>query len=149
MQINTRIVASFHSALAATEDAARARAIEKLQGEMSELVQAADEKASPHHKFATETRTTLIGGQYSAAQGPYFLGHQMCLVDVHLAPFALRLSRLPQVFRGWKSPSPEPRWRQWLDAIEQNPHVRRTTSAAALYSKSMQDLLRGVQRVSG
>ncbi len=72
----------------------------------------------------------------------------MCLVDVNLAPFALRLSRLPQPFRGWTPPEPQLRWQKWLDALESNPHVRSTMSATSFYTKSMDDLLKGVQGVS-
>jgi glutathione S-transferase len=79
-----------------------------------------------------------------SAQGPYFLGKTMCLVDVQLAPFALRLSRLAP-FRDFPSPTPASRWRQWLDALEQDPHVRATMSADALYAQSMDDLLKGYQ----
>jgi glutathione S-transferase len=80
-------------------------------------------------------------------QGPYFLGARMCLVDVHLAPFALRLSRLAP-FRDLAPPTPPARWKPWLDALEQNPHVRGTMSVDALYSQSMDDLLRGLQGMS-
>lgn len=71
----------------------------------------------------------------------------MCLVDVHLAPFALRLSRLTP-FGDLPSPTPAPRWTRWLDALEQNPHVRGTTSPDALYKQSMDDLVKGLQGMS-
>lgn len=66
----------------------------------------------------------------------------MCLVDVHLAPFALRLSCLAP-FCGLLTPTPEPWWTRWLDALKQNPHVRGTTSPEALYKQSMDDLVKG------
>ncbi|KXX79089.1 Glutathione S-transferase U19 [Madurella mycetomatis] len=97
--INTRIVPSFYSVLAATDD-----------------------------------------------EGPYFLFDHMCLVDIHFAPFAVRLSRLGQKFGGWVLPSQQPRLQRWLDAIEQNPHVRNTMSSHNLYAKSVDDLLKGFQR---
>ena len=80
-------------------------------------------------------------------QGPYFLGDRMCLVDVHLAPFALRLSRLAP-FRDLPPPAPPARWKQWLDALEQNRHVRGTMSVDVLYNQSMDDLVRGFQGMS-
>lgn len=60
----------------------------------------------------------------------------MSLVDVHLAPFALRLSRVLQSLRGWSAPEGNERWERWLDAIEENPHVRATTSATELYTQT-------------
>jgi hypothetical protein len=71
----------------------------------------------------------------------------MCLVDVHLAPFALRLSRMTP-FGGLVPPTPESRWNQWLNALEQNPHVRGTTSSNVLYKQSMDDLVKGLQGMS-
>jgi glutathione S-transferase len=79
-------------------------------------------------------------------QGPYFLGDQICLVDVHLAPFALRLSRL-KPFRDLPLPTPPSRWKEWVDALEHNPHVRGTTSTPALYTQSMEDLVLGFQGI--
>ncbi|KAL2019249.1 hypothetical protein VTK56DRAFT_9976 [Thermocarpiscus australiensis] len=64
--INRRIVPSFYNVLAAPEGESRARGIEQLQRDILELVQAAD------------------------WEGPYFLADRLCLVDIHLAPFALR-----------------------------------------------------------
>lgn len=78
-------------------------------------------------------------------QGPYFLFTRMCLVDIHFAPFAVRLSRLGQPFKGWALP-PGPRqlrWQRWLDALERDPHVRCTMSSNGLYAKSVGDLLGG------
>jgi glutathione S-transferase len=121
--INTRIVPSFSGALLATVDEARSQHMEMLQHQICELTQAADEK------------------------GPYFLGDQMCLVDVHLAPFALRLSRLAP-FRGLNLQALPARWKGWLDALEQNPHVRSTMSTDALYAQSMNDLLKGFRGIS-
>ncbi|GAB1311224.1 GST N-terminal domain-containing protein [Madurella fahalii] len=119
--INTKIVPSFYSVLAATDDEARKHRIEKLQGEVSELVENADEK------------------------GPYFFFDRMCLVDIHFAPFAVRLSRLGQRFGGWALPRQQLRWQRWLDAIENNLHVRSTMSSDSLYTRSADDLLKGFQ----
>ncbi|KAK4158198.1 hypothetical protein C8A00DRAFT_28909 [Chaetomidium leptoderma] len=121
--INTRIVPSFSSVLAATEEVAKGRGMETLQRQISDLVQAADEK------------------------GPYFLGDHMCLVDIHLAPFALRISRLIPL-QSLPSPTPRPRWRQWQDALEQNLHIRSTMSPDVLYTRSMDDLLKGLRGMS-
>ncbi|KAL7794553.1 hypothetical protein V8C37DRAFT_376001 [Trichoderma ceciliae] len=68
-------------------------------------------------------------------QGPYFLGSSLSLVDIHLAPLALRLSRILR----HRHPSslmasdPGSRWNRWLDALERNPHIMATTSTDDFY----------------
>lgn len=66
-------------------------------------------------------------------QGPFFLGSSLSLVDIHFAPFAIRLSRILQPLRGWTAPAPGLRWAKWLDALENNTHVRATTSGKDVY----------------
>ncbi|KAH6636720.1 hypothetical protein F5144DRAFT_591766 [Chaetomium tenue] len=83
----------------------------------------------------------------TVSEGPYFLGDHMCLVDVHLAPFALRLSRLA-LFSELSLSALPTRWKGWLNALEQNPHVCSTMSTDALYAQSMDDLIKGFQRIS-
>jgi hypothetical protein len=46
VQINSPIVPAFYNVLAATEEEARNRSMDKLHRHISDLVQAADEKAS-------------------------------------------------------------------------------------------------------
>ncbi|KAL7942346.1 hypothetical protein V8C42DRAFT_360141, partial [Trichoderma barbatum] len=69
-------------------------------------------------------------------QGPYFLGPSLSLVDIHFAPFALRLSRIlhrrhPNARLAEATPGT--RWHRWLDALERNPHIRATTSTDEFY----------------
>lgn len=73
-------------------------------------------------------------------QGPYFLDDQICLVDVNLVPFALRLNLL-KPFQGLPPPTQHSRWNEWVDALEKNPHVRGTMSTNTLYTQSMGDLI--------
>lgn len=120
--INDEVVPAFYALLAAVGEAAQSAAIEKLQGDIASLVQVADER------------------------GPYFLGGQMSLVDIHLAPFVVRMSRILQPFRGWMPPVPE-RWQVWVDAIESNVHVRNTVSAERLYAETVDLLVKGRQPV--
>ncbi|KAK3941874.1 hypothetical protein QBC46DRAFT_310712 [Diplogelasinospora grovesii] len=119
--INTKLVPSFYSLLKSTTPESQVEARDRLKKDLTALVQAADEA------------------------GPWFLGDQMCLVDIHFAPFALRLSRLLQQHRGWAPPAPESRLQKWIDAIEDNPHVRNTTSAHPLYNNTFELLVRGCQ----
>ncbi|KAK3383883.1 putative glutathione transferase [Lasiosphaeria ovina] len=117
--INAKLVPSFFSLLATTEEKSRSQGTKNLQRDIMTLVHAADEK------------------------GPYFLGHQLCLVDIHLAPFALRLSRILQPFRGWTPSSPDSRWQRWIDAIEDNLHVRNTVSTGNVYTGTVDLVSRG------
>jgi glutathione S-transferase len=105
-------VPSFFALIKAVSFERQAECIERLQGDIMALVQAADER------------------------GPYFLGADLCLVDIHFAPFVLRLSRIPKDFRNWSDPEPGTRWHQWATAIEQNPHIQATTSLKDLYTES-------------
>ena len=78
-------------------------------------------------------------------QGPFFGGQALSLVDIHFAPFALRLSRVLRPLRGWTDPVPDTRWNRWLDALEMNDHVKATTSLPALYADTT-DMLIGQAR---
>ncbi|KND90352.1 hypothetical protein TOPH_04884 [Tolypocladium ophioglossoides CBS 100239] len=73
-------------------------------------------------------------------RGPFFLGATLSLVDVHVAPFALRLSRVLRPLRGWANPVPGTRWQRWLDALEQDAHVVATTSLDELYAETAEVL---------
>ncbi|OTA00710.1 hypothetical protein A9Z42_0009750 [Trichoderma parareesei] len=84
-------------------------------------------------------------------QGPYFLGPSLSLVDIHFAPFALRLSRILQHrFPGFlvADATPGTRWRRWLDALEWDPHVKATTSTDEFYSDTV-DLLTQTSKECG
>ncbi|KAI0009087.1 hypothetical protein F4779DRAFT_583744 [Xylariaceae sp. FL0662B] len=107
--INAKIVPTFYALTRTTDLATQAENIEKLRGDIMALVQAADER------------------------GPYFLGGDLCLVDIHFAPFVLRMSRILREFCNWTDPMPGTRWQQWADALERNPHVQATTSQKEFY----------------
>lgn len=121
--INNEMVPAFYALLAATEEAQKNAATEKMRRDISSLVQAAHEA------------------------GPFFLGDQMCLVDIHVAPFALRMPRILRWLRGWTLPVPGSRWQVWVDAIETNVHVRNTVSAESLYLETVDALVK--ERESG
>ncbi|KAK3695174.1 hypothetical protein B0T22DRAFT_372661 [Podospora appendiculata] len=119
--INTRIVPSFYMVLSSSAGDGQPpnQAREKLQRDILTLILAADE------------------------EGPYFLGDQVCLVDIHFAPFAMRLPRLLHMTVSGAGPAAEHRWRRWIEALEANPHVRSTTSSDALYADTINLLVQG------
>ncbi|KAH7026539.1 uncharacterized protein B0I36DRAFT_247925 [Microdochium trichocladiopsis] len=110
--INVKIVPGFYALARAYDSTKQFERTERLQAEITALVQAADER------------------------GPYFLGTDMCLVDIHFAPFAIRLSRLFRDRTMWLDPMPGTRWHQWANALEHNPHVQATLSNNELYTET-------------
>ncbi|KAL3455367.1 hypothetical protein BJX64DRAFT_295125 [Aspergillus heterothallicus] len=77
---------------------------------------------------------TLVGA--ADPQGPFFLGPSLSIVDVQIAPWMVRLNRVLKPYRGWPDPEPGSRWGAWVDAIEGNEEVKRTTSTDDLYLES-------------
>jgi glutathione S-transferase len=69
-------------------------------------------------------------------QGPFFLGPQLSYVDIQFAPWMIRFSRVLRPYRGWPTPLPGSRWERWMDAVENNEHVKATTSLDELYIDS-------------
>jgi glutathione S-transferase len=64
-------------------------------------------------------------------QGPYFLGKEISLVDLIIAPWALRLWVFDHFKEGLNLPQEEPwldRFEKWLNAIEKRESVVETTS---------------------
>ncbi|KAF2675093.1 glutathione S-transferase [Microthyrium microscopicum] len=70
-------------------------------------------------------------------EGPFFLGKEPSLVDYVIAPFAVRLwvfdhfkggLGFPEEGQGGTFENVWPRWRKWLNAIEQRETVKATTS---------------------
>ncbi len=112
IKINRKIVPAFYTLLQAQELSKQAEATKKLQGEVSTIVEACD------------------------AQGPFFLGPQLSYVDIQFAPWMIRFSRVLRPYRNWPVPSPGSRWEQWVDAVENNEHVKATTSSDELYMDS-------------
>ncbi|KAL6810732.1 hypothetical protein GGI42DRAFT_314814 [Trichoderma sp. SZMC 28013] len=129
--INTRLVPSFFSLLQPPTSSQRTlntidtsttptSSVALFQSHLTALILAADE------------------------QGPYFLGPSLSLVDIHFAPFALRLSRIlhsryPNALLADATSST--RWHRWLNALEMDPHIRATTSTDEFYLETVDLLL--------
>jgi glutathione S-transferase len=107
-----KIIPAFYRVLQFQEAAKQAGAAKELQTAIETLVNAAD------------------------ADGPFFAGKELGFVDVFLAPWMLRLSRVLGPYRGWPAPDPNSRWAKWLHALENEPAVRATTSTNELYLDS-------------
>ncbi|KAF5018593.1 hypothetical protein F66182_9422 [Fusarium sp. NRRL 66182] len=117
--INHRVVPAFYALVQTRDPALQHDVAQRLHNGIDSLVEAADE------------------------QGPFFLGQRVSLVDVNLAPFALRLSRVVATStRGWPYPLPGSRWARWLDAIEEHESVRATTSGQDLYDETVDKMMK-------
>ncbi|KAL8800053.1 MAG: hypothetical protein Q9182_005453 [Xanthomendoza sp. 2 TL-2023] len=110
--INRHIVPAFYTYLQAQEIPTQMENATKLQAEISKLIDAAD------------------------PSGGFFLGREMSFVDVQLAPWIIRMRKVLTPYRGWPEPAAGSRWASWVDAIENNPHVKATTSTDDLYLDS-------------
>ncbi|KAL8749155.1 MAG: hypothetical protein Q9199_007858 [Rusavskia elegans] len=110
--INRHVVPAFYKYLQAQEISMQMENASKLQNEISKLIDVAH------------------------PSGPYFLGTEMSYVDVQIAPWIVRMRRVLTPYRGWPEPEAGSRWASWVDAIENNPHVKATTSTDDLYLDS-------------
>ena len=69
------------------------------------------------------------------AEGPYFLGGELSLIDIAIAPWAVRLwafdhfkeGGLGEGRRAWA------RWRKWLAAVESRKSLKDTMSGREYY----------------
>jgi glutathione S-transferase len=111
-QINRNIVPAFYQLLQAQEYNKQVENAKKLQAEIGKVVEAAD------------------------PQGPFFLGSQLSYVDVQFAPWMIRFSKVLKHYRGWPDPTPDSRWALWMEAVENDEHVKNTTSLDDLYIDS-------------
>lgn len=107
--MNRHIVPCFYKILLEKDFQVQARNTEELKEEITKLVNA------------------------SHVHGPFFLGPGMSYVDIQLAPWVIRLSRVLKPYRGWADPEMGSRWGRWIQAIEDNEHVKATTSSDELY----------------
>ena len=112
--INRHLVPSFYRYLQAQDHAAQAATEQEFRDNIDKLVSVAD------------------------PEGPFFLGKEMSMVDVQLAPWLLRTSRVLKPYRNWPDPEEGSRWKTWVDAVEATEEVKRTVSGPEVYVDSYQ-----------
>ncbi|RMZ92425.1 hypothetical protein DV736_g305, partial [Chaetothyriales sp. CBS 134916] len=78
--------------------------------------------------------TALVNASH--AIGPFFLGNNISYVDVAFAPWIIRLSRVLSYYRRFPRPEVGTRWQRWVDAIESDERIRRTSSPARILTSS-------------
>lgn len=110
--MNRHIVPAFYHYLQAQDPPKQIEGAQELQSQIGKLLDAAH------------------------ISGPFFLGPQLSYVDVQFAPWIIRMRRVLSHYRGWPQPEEGSRWAAWVDAIEQNEHVKSTTSNDDLYLDS-------------
>jgi len=82
----------------------------------------------------------------SHVHGPFFLGPSLSFVDIQIAPWVLRLSRVLTPYCGWPAPEVGSRWAAWVKAVEENEHVKATTSEDKLYIDGVERCTRELGR---
>ncbi|KAL4976694.1 hypothetical protein BDW66DRAFT_159509 [Aspergillus desertorum] len=92
------------------------------------------QKQTEHAQELHNSFKTLI--EAADPEGPFFLGPNISFVDVQIAPWVIRLSRVLKPYRGWPDPEPGTRWDSWVNAIEANGSIKATTSLQDLYLDS-------------
>jgi len=110
--VNRNIVPGFYRLLQAQEQSKQIEYAVELTAEIAKLVDA------------------------SHPQGPFFCGSTLSYVDVSVAPWFLRLSRVLHPYRGWPLADKNSRLGKWLDALESNEATKNTISDDVLYLDS-------------
>ena len=111
-QVNRHVVPNFYRVLQEQDQQKQISNAQEMQNALNQLIKAADPK------------------------GPFFLGRDISFVDIQIAPWVLRLSRVLKPYRGWPDPEAGTRWAAWVNAIELDRHVKATMSTDQLYLDS-------------
>ncbi|TPX18486.1 uncharacterized protein E0L32_011599 [Thyridium curvatum] len=110
------------------------------------LIQHTPQKEFPIERAREELHghvKTLVREMDSSGGGPWFAGGDFGMVDVMLAPWALRLWLIdhykpggfgaPKVGEGGDDEEIWARWRKWLDAVENRESIKATCSVREQY----------------
>lgn len=91
-------------------------------------------KQREHEKEMQREIDTLVKAAH--AEGPFFSGEKLSFVDVQMAPWVIRMKLVLKPYKGWPAPEKGSRWEKWVEAIENDEHVKATTSTDELYLDS-------------
>jgi len=127
--INRKILPAFYSLLL-TPPPSTAAGQQQVSPASEGRDSAADAALVEQHSVLITTLQKAITALVNAshATGPFFLGSEIGFVDVALAPWIIRLSRVLSYYRNFPRPEIGTRWQKWVDAIEADDRVRRTVS---------------------
>lgn len=95
------------------------------------LLQAQPNDKKTHHNALTELYA-VMGNISKHVKGKFFFGDDFSLVDVAIAPWAVR-DFIIRDYRDFKREEVGGRWKQWAEALESRPSVIRTTSVSGSY----------------
>jgi glutathione S-transferase len=98
------------------------------------LLQAQPDEPEKHERALTEFMQAL-GVLCSHRRGRYFFGDSFSLVDIAIAPWAVR-DFIISIFRGFKRGEVKG-WQQWAEALEVRPCVRATTSVSYFHCQRL------------
>lgn len=98
-------------------------------------LQAQDASVQVNEAQTLKDQITKLGDA-ADTNGPFFLGPLVSFVDVQIAPWIVRLSRVLKPYRGWPDVDPGSRWGRWVQAVEGLESVKATTSDDELYLDS-------------
>ncbi|PYH42628.1 uncharacterized protein BP01DRAFT_131805 [Aspergillus saccharolyticus JOP 1030-1] len=153
--VTSRIIPAFHRFLQHQPSSSDSAAGDTARG--GELQTLREEFLNTLKEFARELHP----------QGPYFSGQDFGLVDVVLAPWAIRLWVFDEFKAGLGIPAPGQggadeavwdRWRRWVAAVEGRRSVRQTLSEREYYlpiyqryaeDKAQSELARAVRKGRG
>ncbi|UKZ62680.1 uncharacterized protein TrAtP1_003919 [Trichoderma atroviride] len=127
--INNLLIPTFFSLLQSSSSPSSQTAIGNSSSTQSTTLPSSSSSPIPSLALLQSHLTALVLA--ADEQGPYFLGPSLSLVDIHFAPFALRLGRIlrhrhPNAVFLLVDAVPDTRWRRWLEALERNTHVQAT-----------------------
>ncbi|KAK6335493.1 Glutathione S-transferase U1 [Orbilia brochopaga] len=95
--------------------------------------QDADKQAEHGREFEKQVNALM---EAADPAGPFFKGSTISFVDVSVAPWILRCSRVLQPYRGWQPPSEDSRLGRFIAALEGHAGIKATTSGDELYLDS-------------
>lgn len=98
-------------------------------------LQAQDVEKQAEHGREFEKQVNILLDA-ADSEGPFFTGTKVSFVDVMVAPWVLRCSRVLQPYRGWQQPPEGSRLWRFISALENEESIVATISGDELYLDS-------------